>query len=283
MKQNIVIVFLIAIIIILLYMIFHPSVVTQRKTFEPKLAQKTANELLSEQENYTQLHNQKNIQSEPLSKSEFKTHEPYFWSETKADTQTHIRQNETPKRQTDYNIQVRSIDIPKEQNISLISQTPVPVTTRRKSLGNNLSVCEPYKETLISEYMGMKMKYDIEIVGWLNNKCILNFQSSMLDAGDAFEKTYGFEPGTVDVVGFSPKVRCEFTSKQLLSVSDSFLLEERNPDRKMLKDPNRIEFPELKDMTFSDIKLLKILLSDRACKIINANDFVEMFQSLFMF
>ena len=60
------------------------------------------------------------------------------------------------------------------------------------------------------------------------------------------------------------------------------MLEERNPDRKMLKDPNSIEFPDIKDMTFSDMKLLKILLSDRACEVVNANDFIEMFQSLFM-
>ena len=126
------------------------------------------------------------------------------------------------------------------------------------------------------------MNYIIEIAGWVNNKCVLNFESKMLDAGTTFEDTYGFDAGTVEVVGFAPKIRCEFTRSQLEDVGDN-ILEEKTKNRKMLKDPNQIEIPDVKDMSLSDMKLLKILLSDRACKVVNANDFLQIFESLFSF
>lgn len=300
--SNIVIIILIIIIVVLLYMLLHPSVVTQRQlpyqTAPDSIS--TAPEIPENQEQTNADNTQKrglipafrlnDVQGSSQDKKNsqnFNNSLQYTPNNTvnagKPQTAVHVdnfgrqvggyEQNYPPTSSGKGNLNNGSV--------SVLPQTPI--TKRPKSLGNNLSVCEPYNETMTTEYMGMKMRYDIEIAGWVRGKCVLNFESSMLDAGDTFEKTYGFEQGTVDVVGFAPKIRCEFTQKQLRSVGDSFLLEEQKQNRKMLKDPNQIEIPELKDMTYTDIKLLKILLSDRACKVVNANDFIQMFQSLFDF
>ena len=299
--SNIVIIILLIIIVILLYMLLHPSVVTQRQLpYQP--APDSISTATEGSENQEQT-NADNTQKQGLIPA-FRLNNEQGDSQYKKNSQNFNNPQYTPNNTISTGKLQTAIHVDNfgrqaggyEQNypptpsgkgnlnngaVSALAQTPI--TKRPKSLGNNLSVCEPYKETMTTEYMGMKMRYDIEIEGWVRGKCVLNFESSMLDAGDTFEKTYGFEPGTVDVVGFAPKIRCEFTQKQLRSVGDSFLLEEQKQNRKMLKDPNQIEIPELKDMTYTDIKLLKILLSDRACKVVNANDFIQMFQSLFDF
>ena len=60
----------------------------------------------------------------------------------------------------------------------------------------------------------------------------------------------------------------KFTKQQLLYVGDN-ILEESKSDRNMLKNPDEIEFPDFKDMSFSDVKLLQIILNDKACKVVN--------------
>lgn len=293
MKQNIVIGILIAVIVVLLYIIFHTSPITQRKTeHTSQIVPQTTLELPesvietspSTQSNTSPLvpefrindrHNLNTYkqQSESLS-------DKYF---EKSDPQNYNRSYRAePEQNYAKPLKESNIVFKRDRDTSASVLPPVPVVKRQKSFENNLSMCVPYKETMMTEYMGMKMKYSIEIAGWVNNKCVLNFDASMLDAGMTFEDTYGFEPDSVEVFGFAPKVRCEFTKKQLLYVGDN-ILQEKNKDRKMLKDPNKIEFPEMKDMSISDIKLLQIILNDRACKVVNANDFIQIFQSLFEF
>ena len=293
MKQNIIICILIAVIVVLLYIIFHPSPVTQRKTEQAsQLAPQTT---LEQPESFIENSPQTRSNSSPLV-PEFRINDGH--NSNKYNQQSELSSDKyfTKSEPQNYN---RSYRAEPEQNYSQIPKEPnilsdrdrdagasvlphVPVVKRQKNFENNLSMCEPYKETMTTEYMGMKMRYNIEIAGWINNKCVLNFDASMLDAGTTFEDTYGFEPGSVEVFGFAPKVRCEFTKKQLLYVGDN-ILQEKSKDRKMLKDPNKIEFPEMKDMSISDIKLLQIILNDRACKVVNANDFIQIFQSLFEF
>ena len=293
MKQNIIICILIAVIVVLLYIIFHPSPVTQRKTEQAsQLAPQTT---LEQSESDIENSPQTRSNSSPLV-PEFRINDEHNSNKYNQQTESSSDKYFTKSEPQNYNRSYRAepeqnyAQNPKEPNMlsdrdrdaGVSVLPPVPVVKRQKSFESNLSMCEPYKETMTTEYMGMKMRYNIEIAGWINNKCVLNFDASMLDAGTTFEDTYGFEPGSVEVFGFAPKVRCEFTKKQLLYVGDN-ILQEKSKDRKMLKDPNQIEFPEMKDMSISDIKLLQIILNDRACKVVNANDFIQIFQSLFEF
>ncbi len=159
---------------------------------------------------------------------------------------------------------------------------PIPVVRRPKSFTSSLSMCEPYKETLTTEYMGMNIKYDLEILGWINNKCVLNFVSNMLGSGEGFEDLYGISADSSQIVGFAPKIRCEFTKQQLLYVGDN-ILEENDKNRKMLKNPNQIEFPDIGEMSFSDVKLLQIIFNDNACKLVNSDEFNKLLNGLFTY
>ena len=298
MNKDVLIVILIAVIVTLSYFLLHPIVKTQRKLPESVPLEQAIG---YSQENHVEpADGTQNRQTSAIvpefrmndeteyKKNTIKNSETGFnATQDRYDNSQNLHEQNIYDNSVNATEQKKYASEPKysqneEKRINVLPQTPV-VTRGRRTLEDNLSVCSPYKETMTTEYMGMKMNYSIEIVGWVKNKCVLNFESKMLDMGTTFEDTYGFEPGTVEVAGFAPKVRCEFTQNQLRSVGDSFLLEEKTTNRKMLKDPNQIEIPEMKDMSVSDLKLLKILLSDRACKVVNANDFLQIFESLFSF
>ena len=127
----------------------------------------------------------------------------------------------------------------------------------------------------------MNMVYLIEILGWQNNKCVLNFTSEIDGAGASFENEYGVNASDVQIVGFAPKIRCAFTKEQLKYVGDSVLQEEeRNNGAKnnMLKNPNDIN---MTDFSLSDIRLMQIIMNDRACEVVNLQDLNKMFEGLF--
>ncbi len=151
------------------------------------------------------------------------------------------------------------------------------------NLEKNVKTCRPYSEVMQTDYLGMQMLYKIEIAGWVNNKCRLNFTAQTQGLDSSFNDLYGVDGGNANVVSFAPKIRCEFTKQQLEYVGDSILQEqERNSGAKnnMLKDPKGIN---LSNFTSNDMKLFDVLLNGNACVLQNSQDLDRMMQELLQF
>ncbi len=286
MKKNIFIGILILIIFILVYKILHPSVVTQRKI----PVNTVSSQINDDNENtYKNQQNQYNAES-PL-KPEFRvsddssyqrnteTSDSEYYQERSAEQNSEaLHTNDVYVYKDNYsNDKLGNKEMNDTDNYQKSQPKP-----QKQNVQNSLSMCVPYKETLTTEYMGMNMTYTIDILGWVNNKCVLNFESHMNGAGNSFLDIYGVSADSAQVYGFAPKVRCEFTKQQLLYVGDN-ILEENSRNHNMLKNPDQIEFPNLNEMSFSDLKLLQIILNDKACKVINSEDFMQLFEGLLQF
>ena len=151
-------------------------------------------------------------------------------------------------------------------------------------LSDNVRMCKPYTETLNTDVSGLNFKFKVSIEGWVNNKCRLNFIAQSTGISDTFKQIYGVDSSMASIFTFEPKIRCEFTKQQLESVGDSILQEnERNAGatNNMLKNPMSIEMPSMSNMSGSDLRLMDVLLNDKACTILNAGDSAGMFESLF--
>ena len=160
--------------------------------------------------------------------------------------------------------------------------------TQRKATGNrladNVMMCKPYSESLNSNVAGMNFNFNIRIEGWVNNKCRLNFVARSTGINEMFKSLYGVDSSQASIYTFEPKVRCDFTKQQLISVGDSILQEqERNNGARnnMLKNPQDIVIPT--NLSASDAGLMNVILNERACTILNAGDSNGMFESLFNF
>ncbi len=151
-------------------------------------------------------------------------------------------------------------------------------------LVDNVRMCKPYTETLNTDVAGLNFSFKVSIEGWVDNKCRLNFVAQSTGISDTFKQLYGVDSSMASIFTFEPKIRCDFTKQQLLEVGDSILQEnERNAGatNNMLKNPMSIEMPTMSNMNSSDMRLMDVLLNDRACTILNAGDSAGMFNSLF--
>lgn len=315
MKKNIVIIILIAIIIFLLIKIMNPSVVTQRKISTtdnninseiqdkiPTSVNEGINDEISdeapmipefriqEESQNTYSLSEKSESSKLREGTIITRHTTNKINEPYDQTSTITEQNKNSEQYQCADCDMNNYSYQNNRNTPLKKYDTKQVGYKEQdnnnssslNLNKKLSVCAPYKETSTSEYMGMNIRYTIEILGWQNGKCILNFESDFAGSGSSFEDTYGIPAESAQIFGFAPKVRCEFTKQQLLYVGDS-ILEENNPNRKMLKDPNQISFPNMNDLSVNDVKLLQVIFNDRACNVVNSDDLTKIFEGLFNF
>lgn len=171
--------------------------------------------------------------------------------------------------------------------IIISSQAIATVVTQRKinpkNLENNLRTCRPYTETMQADYMGMNMAYKIQIEGWVNGKCRLNFSANVQNGSNSFKELYGIDIDDATVMSFSPKIRCEFTKQQLDYVGDSILQEAARNNgvtNNMLKNPNNIDISSINS---SDAKLLDVVFGQNACTIVNSSDLENLMKELMQF
>lgn len=162
-----------------------------------------------------------------------------------------------------------------------------PSTTTQRTTGSKLADsvknCRPYSETMVSDMGGVNFAFKVSIGGWVNNKCRLDFISDAKGIASSFEQIYGVSASQAQISTFAPKVRCNFTKQQLAYVGDSILQEEARKnggDGRMLKNPNQISFS---GFSASDARLMDVLMNDKACTILNANDLGNMLQSIMGF
>lgn len=168
--------------------------------------------------------------------------------------------------------------------------TKTPVTRERiqkntteTKLSNNVKTCKKYSETLDSTISGVDFNFKISILGWIDNKCQIDFVAQSTGINQLFSLINGVDPSMAQINTFEPKIKCKFTKQQLEYVGDSILQEEEraNGGGKMLKDPTTIPMPTLSNMSGSDFALMNVILNDRACTILNAPNSNAIFESLF--
>lgn len=166
------------------------------------------------------------------------------------------------------------------------TQTGVPVQKRKtqSKLANNLQTCMPYSEQQTYDVGGVNFLFNVKIVGWVNNKCRLDFESKMGGIASSFSSLYGIDPSSAEIQAFTPKIRCEFTKQQLVDIGDSILQEEarRNGAKNnMLKNPNSINIVPMSQLNSSDQKLFELVMGGTACKMQGGEDLDGIINSIF--
>ena len=112
-------------------------------------------------------------------------------------------------------------------------------------LSRSVKNCKKYSESLDSNISGVNFNFKINILGWVDNKCRIDFEANSTGISDMFQTLYGVDPSMATIQTFEPKISCEFTKQQLMLVGDSILQEEARASGKgsgkMLKDPSTID------------------------------------------
>ena len=167
-----------------------------------------------------------------------------------------------------------------------VKKEQVAPAKKGAKLANSVKSCKRYSETLDSTISGVDFNFKISILGWIDNKCRVDFEANSTGINEMFSLIHGMDPSMAKISSFEPNVRCEFTKEQLARVGDSILQEEergQNGASKMLKNPELITIKSASELSGSDAALMDVILREGACTILNAPDSNAIFESLFNF
>ncbi len=165
----------------------------------------------------------------------------------------------------------------------IVKITSEPVKPAQTNLEKNILTCKPYNEKMSAEYLGMLVDYELYIRGWIEDKCVIDFISKVKGAAPSFNETYNTDIQNVQVYSFAPIFKCQFSKEQLDYVGDSVLQENERDSgnvKNMLKNPNTIELPQMDKLSPYDMRLLEVILRDKACKLQNEDDLSKMINEL---
>lgn len=161
--------------------------------------------------------------------------------------------------------------VPTSTQTQPVARTTAPpvVTTR---LANSVKTCTPYSESLDSSLLGLNFNFNIQIKGWENSKCRIDFTARSTGVNGLFKALYGVDASNAQISTYEPVARCAFTKQQLDSVGDSILQEQaRKRGGKMLKNPDEIDISSLSSMSSNDQALMDMIFRQGACSISNGS------------
>ena len=286
MKKNILIGFLLLIILILSIKILSPVVITSKKAANIEATSQTSKEVVTE--TTTENNTIKTEKEEISSTSDYGIHRnesmPSYFEEKE-----HVpvidkdldKKTDKPQENDFYKTTTDFIPAPAPKNNP---ETKIIPKAQRSEMEENISVCKPYKEKMSAEYLGMLIDYELIIRGWINDKCVIDFVSTVKGTGASFSKTYNIDPNDAEIFKFAPQIKCQFTKQQLLYVGDSILQEKERDNgatNNMLKNPNNIHLPKMQNISGSDARLLEIVIGNSACEMVDNGNFNDMIKDLF--
>ncbi|MBE7713103.1 MAG: hypothetical protein E7Z87_05105 [Cyanobacteria bacterium SIG26] len=157
--------------------------------------------------------------------------------------------------------------------------------TQQSTLEKKLTNCIPYTENQTFDIGGVNFKFKVNIAGWINNKCRLDFEAKTDGIASSFGAIYGFEASEAEEIRtFAPKIRCEFTKQQLTEFGDVLLQEEERQAgliNNMLKNPAEVEILPESKLSNNDQKLFDMLMNTSTCQIVGAENLNNVINSIF--
>lgn len=150
---------------------------------------------------------------------------------------------------------------------------------------NNLRTCEPLHVHEYLDIFGLKVSFDLDINGWVKDKCAYNLTGNMSGIGKDIREVFNVNVSDEEIAKIKPVIKCNFTKEQLNILVDAIIARnERNETQiaQMLKHPDKkIDESNVK-LTPEEEKLVQLLVSGTACTIPNSQELMEQFSSIIM-
>ncbi len=152
---------------------------------------------------------------------------------------------------------------------------------------NNFRTCEPLHITESMDIFGLKISFQVDINGWVNNKCSYYMTGNIGGLGKDIREVFNINQSVTDeqIAKFKPVIECNFSKAELNTVVDAFVARsERNTTQiaQMLEKPNKKYNDSAQKLTPEEEKLVQMITTGNVCKIPNSSELMEQFSQFIM-
>ncbi len=152
---------------------------------------------------------------------------------------------------------------------------------------NNFRTCEPLHISESMDIFGLKISFQVDINGWVNNKCSYYMTGNIGGLGKDIREVFNINQSVTDeqIAKFKPVIECNFSKAELNTVVDAFVARsERNTTQiaQMLEKPNKKYNDSIQKLTPEEEKLVQMITTGNVCKIPNSSELMEQFSQFIM-
>lgn len=152
---------------------------------------------------------------------------------------------------------------------------------------NNFRTCEPLHITESLDFFGLKISIQVDINGWVNNKCSYYMTGNIGGLGKDIREVFNINQSVTDeqIAKFKPVIECNFSKAELNTMIDAFIARnERNTIQiaQMLEKPNKKYNDSIQKLTPEEEKFVQMITTGNVCKIPNSSELMEQFSQFIM-
>lgn len=152
---------------------------------------------------------------------------------------------------------------------------------------NNFRTCEPLHISESMDIFGLKISFQVDINGWVNNKCSYYMTGNIGGLGKDIREVFNINQSVTDeqIAKFKPIIECNFSKAELNTVVDAFVARnERNTIQiaQMLEKPNKKYNDSIQKLTPEEEKFVQMITTGNVCKIPNSTELMEQFSQFIM-
>jgi len=143
-----------------------------------------------------------------------------------------------------------------------------------KRYENNLRNCESAHFAQTLDLFGLKISFNADINGWVDNKCSYTLTGKIHSVGKDIREVYNLTFRDEDIAKIEPSVKCNFDKNELNTLIDGLIAaSKRTEDAKTGgKKPS--------PMTAAEKKAFDMLTSGKVCTVPNMSEIVQQYMNL---
>lgn len=152
---------------------------------------------------------------------------------------------------------------------------------------NNFRTCEPLHISESMDIFGLKISFQVDINGWVNNKCSYYMTGNIGGLGKDIREVFNINQSVTDeqIAKFKPVIECNFSKDELNTMVDALVARnERNTIQiaQMLEKPNKKYNDSIQKLTPEEEKFVQMITTGNVCKIPNSSELMEQFSQFIM-
>ena len=132
------------------------------------------------------------------------------------------------------------------------------------------------------DIFGLKISFQVDINGWVNNKCSYYMTGNIGGLGKDIREVFNINQSVTDeqIAKFKPVIECNFSKDELNTMVDALVARrERYTTQiaQMLEKPNKKYNDSIQKLTPEEEKLVQMITTGNVCKIPNSAELMEQF------
>jgi len=147
----------------------------------------------------------------------------------------------------------------------------------------NMRNCVPFHFNQYLDLFGLKIYFNIDINGWIDNKCEYKITGNISAIGNDIREVFDVKIADEQISKIKPVIECHFDKTQLNTMIDAFISHNSQTETtvsKMLESPEKRLKNSKYQLTPEEEKLMLMLMSDNVCQVPNKDEIIQQFTEL---